>query len=417
MIPMRLHLTSLVCVAGLLVAPALAQTVPLGQSIVSVIANVAPGEGLWLFDRATGASSPITGLVAAGSVGSGVNAIAMDPIDDRIWLGGINNNGNTANQLNWIRLTGSVFSQFQQFATIAPSSPQSIAAIVFDDNANPVFCAGTASVFGGVFRADRRTGVVTSLGAVASGTHNALAKDAAGNIYVGMFGNGQVHVLTKNPDGSFQPPVLFGTVSNTSIFGLAFAPADGIRADEMFVACGGPATPLVSVIPIATGGAGTAVTTTQTLFNWIEYDQRNNDLLLAQTSPDRVIRLARAGGDVVLGNIGSSNIGTPSCLDSNDAFDGQTMVAPMILNGGLGPFDLELSTTAPPGSLVLIGTVAPSVQVLTVGIAGVDGRVFVKFPNLSLGASLPAASFQFLSAWFDSTLTLHLGGTVFWPAL
>ncbi len=414
---MRAHFARLLGTGLLLALPLVAQTVPYGQSVVSVFGNVAPGEGLWFVDRVSGASQSITGLLAAGSVGSGVNAVAIDPIDDRIWLGGMNSNGNTANQLNWVRLTGGVVSQFQQFATITPATAQAIHAIVFDDNANPVFCAGTAAVFGGVFRADRRTGIVTSLGAVASGTHTALAKDSAGNVYVGMFGNGQVHVLAKALDGSLAPPVLFGTVSNPNIAGLTFAPSDGIQPDQLFVVCSGPASPLVSVIPILGGGAGSAVATTQTMLNWIDYDRRHNDLLLAQTSPDRVVRLARGGGDTVLASIGNSNIGTPSCLDTNDGADGEVVAAPMILNGALGPFDLELSTTAPPGSLVLLGTVAPAVQVLTIAVAGPDGRVFVKFPNLTVGVALPPGALQMMAAWFDPSFNLQLGTPVAWPAL
>lgn len=396
----------------------LAQSVPYGQSVISVLGNQAPSEGLFFVDRLTGTSTLLTGLVAAGSAGNGINAIALDPIDDRIWLGGINNNGNTANQLNWIRLTGSTVTQFQQFATIAPTTAVPINAIVFDDNANPIFCAGTAAGLGGVFLANRRSGgPAVNIGAVPSGTHNALAKDSAGNLYVGMFGNGQIHQMLKNPDGSFQPPVPWGTVSNSNIFALAFAPADGVSPDQLFVSCGGPASPLVSVIPVPAGGPGTAVPQTQTILNWIEYDRRNNDLLLVQSSPDRLIRMNRTGGDAIAAVIGNSNVGTPTCLDVNNAVDAEVVVAPMILNGSLGPFDLELGTTAPPGSLVLIGTASPFVAALAVGVADVDGKLFVKFPNLSIASSLAPGSLLFVAAYFDASLNLILGAPVSWPAL
>jgi hypothetical protein len=409
-----LALLPVLCVAG--IAPA--QSVPWRQAVVSVISNVAPSEGIWFVDRATGSSVPITGLLAAGSPGNGISAIAMDPVDDRIWLGGINNNGNTGNQLNWIRCTGTAVTQWTQFATVAMTTSSSINAILFDDNGNPVFCGGTAAGQGGVFRADRRTGgAATLIGAVASGTHNALAKDSAGNLYVGMFGNGQIHQLVKNPDGSFQPPAPWGTVTGVNIFGLAFAPADGVHPDQLFVVVGGPASPLVSVIPVPAGGAGTAVATTQTLLNWVEYDRRQNDLLSVQSAPDRMTAIARGGGDAVVASIGNTNIGTPTALDANDGAEGELVVVPALLNGGVGPFDLEVGMTAPPGSLALIALSAPFVDVLTLGVPAADGRLVWKLPNLALLGPLPPATLQFTAAWFDTGFNLQTGAPVSWPTL
>lgn len=125
----------------------------------------------------------------------------------------------------------------------------------------------------------------------------------------------------------------------------------------------------------------------------------------------------RTGGDAIAAVIGNNNVGTPTCLDVNNAADAEVIVAPMILNGSVGPFDLELGTTAPPGSLVLVGTSAPFVGALAVGVAGVDGRLFVSFPDLTVTGPLAPGSLQFVAAYFDPSFNLILGNPVTWPAL
>jgi hypothetical protein len=92
-------------------------------------------------------------------------------------------------------------------------------------------------------------------------------------------------------------------------------------------------------------------------------------------------------------------------------------VAPMILNGGLGPFDLELGTTAPPGTLALIGLAAPFVNVLGFGIVGANGRISMSIPNITLTGPLAPGSLTFISAYFDFNFNLVIGQPLPWPVL
>ncbi len=395
-------------VAVLATAAALTAQVPYGSSVVGVIGNLAPSEGLFMADRA-GVATPVTGLLAAGSSNLNVNAVALDPIDDRVWI-----TSSTTNQLNWIRILGSTVSQFTQHGTITVNS---LASITFDDNANPLVCGGTA--LAGVFRIDRKLGGAgTIIGAVATGTHNGITKDGAGNLYIGMFGTGQVHMMVKNPNGTYQPPVLHGTTAITSISGIAFAPTDGVNPDELWITTFGAAGNQLFRMPI-TGGAGVPVANTLAGCNWVDYDRSRNDILIAsQAGNDRVFQVNRTTGlDTTLCTLGSGSVGVPASNDANDAPWAGTTVAPMILNGGVGPFDLEVGTTAPPGTLALIGTAFPSVVVLGVALVGADGKLSVNLPNVTLGGPIAPGSLQFIAAYFDVFGNLNIGAPVSWPAL
>ena len=337
----------------------------------------------------------MTGLLAAGSPNQDVHAIAFDPIDDRIWI-----TSSSSNQLNWIRITGTTVSQFTQFGTAAGAL--SLAAVTFDDNANPIACGGTAAA--GVYRFDRRLGGAgTIIGTVAAGTHNGVCRDLTGNLYVGMFGNGQVHVLTKNPDGSYQPPVLLGTVTTTSISGIAFAPTDGINPDEIWVTTFGAAGAQMFKMP-AIGGPGVAIVNSLAGCNWLDYDRNGNDLLVStQAGADRFVQVDRTTGlDTLLSNIQAGSAGVPAGNDVDDTAAGSTRVAPMILNGSVGPFDLELSVTAPVGTLALVGVVAPFTNVLGLAIVGPNGRLSLSLPNLTLPGPVVPGTLQFLSVYSTS---------------
>ena len=389
-------------------AAALVAQVPYGTSVVGVISNVAPGEGLYLADR-LGNNTPVTGLVAAGSSNSNVNAVAFDPIDDRIWI-----TSTTSNQLNWIRISGTTVTQFTQFGT-GPAN--SLSAVTFDDNANPIICQGTAA--GGIFRFDRRLGGAgVNIGTVATGTHNGVCRDGAGNIYTCMFGTGQVHVSLKNPDNSYQPPVLLGTTVTTSLSGITFAPTDGINPDELWLTTFGTAGNQMYKMPLV-GGAGVPIANSLAGCNWIDYDRNANDLLVAtQAGTDRFVQVDRSTGlDTLLSNIQGGNAGVPAGNDVDDTAFAVTRVAPMILNGSTGPFDLELGTTAPVGSLALVGVAAPFVSVLGVGVVGLNGRISVNLPNLTLTGPIAPGSLQFIAVYFDASFNLVIGAPVSWPAL
>jgi hypothetical protein len=352
----------------------------------------------------------VTGIVAAGG-NANVNAIAFDPIDDRIWIG-----SSATNQLNWIRIAGTTVSQHSFFGT-APAT--SINAITFDDNSNPIVCQAVGAA-GGVYRFDRRLGGAgVNIGSVAgSGTHNGICRDPAGNLYIGMFTAASVHKMLKNPDGSFQAPVLVGSTTTTSISGIAFAPSDGPNPDELWITTFGAAGSMLFKMPAA-GGAGVPVANSLTGCNWIDYDRNFNDLLLSsQAGTDRFFQVDRTSGTAVtLSTMGSGSVGTPASNDVDDTAPLVMRVAPMILNGGLGPFDLELGTTAPPGTLALIGLAAPFVNVLGFGIVGANGRISMSIPNITLTGPLAPGSLTFISAYFDFNFNLVIGQPLPWPVL
>lgn len=400
----------LLCVATVLASTtALVAQLPYGSSILGVISPLVPSEGLYIADRA-GGNVAVTGLIAAGSSNQNVNAIALDPIDDRIWIA-----SSSTNQVNWMRIAGTTVVQFSLFGTVPANS---VAAITFDDNSNPLVCQGTAPA-GGVFRIDRKLGGAgVNIGVAASGTHNGVCRDPAGNLYLAQFTAGQAYRMQKNPDGSYQAPVLLGSTATTSQSGIAFAPNDGTNPDELWITTFGVAGNQLFRMPAA-GGPGVAVANTLAGCNWIDYDRNFNDLLLSsQAGTDRFFQVNRTtGADTTLSTMGSGSVGTPASNDVDDTVVASTRVAPMILNGGLGPFDLELSTTAPPGTLALIGIVAPFVNVLAAGVVGPNGRVSFSIPNITLTGPLGAGSLTFISAYFDLAFNLVIGSPVPWPAL
>ncbi len=396
-------------IAALAFAAAAVAQVPYGTSVLGVIGNVAPGEGLYLADRA-GNNTSVTGLVAAGSSNSNVNAVALDPLDDRVWI-----TSSTTNQLNWVRISGATVTQFTQFGTIPGTG---LSAITFDDNANPIVCQGTGTA--GLYRFDRKLGGAgTNIGAVpGTNIHNGVCRDAAGNLYVGLFTAGQVHVFTKNPDGSYQAPVLVGATSTTSISGIAYAPADGVNPEEIWVTTFGAAGAQMFRMPV-TGGPGVPVANSLAGCNWLDYDAAHNDLLVStQAGNDRFVQVDRTTGfDTLLSNILGGSAGVPAGNDVDDTVFGAVRVAPMILNGSVGPFDLELSTTAPAGSLALVGVAFPFVNVVSVGIVGPNGRLYINLPNVNLSGPIAPGTLQFLAAYFDPSFNLVIGAPVSWPAL
>jgi len=399
-----------------LVSSALAQGVPYDQCIVSNFANIAPCEGLMIVSR-TGTVTNVTGLLAAGSAGNGVNAVRMDPIDDRIWLGGINQNGNTPRQVNWCRIgPANTVTQFSQHATV-PGTSTSISAIAFDDNGNPVVTSGTLASGGGVYRVSRSTPAnVTLITQIATGTHNAICRDPAGNMYLGMTG-GAIHKLVKNLDGSFQAPVLLGTIAGApTVSGITWAPI--APNNEVLVTTFGAVGNNVFRLP-ANGGAPVVAPTTFQAPNWIEYDRRHDDFLLASggINPDEVIRMTRANAsNQVCILAAGGDTGSPSFIDSNDDANHDIRAVPMILNGTAAPFNLELCASAPPGDLVFLGMSAPFGQLFGFGVAPANGRVHVTLPNIQ-SAGLPPNIFTFVAASINvSTNALTVGVPLLWPS-
>lgn len=393
---------------GLLLAatPGLRAQVPHASAVVGVISNTLPSEGLWLVDRA-GTTTQVTGLLAAGSVNANVNAVAIDPIDGRIWIG-----SSTTTTLGYVRLTGSTVSQYVPHGTV-PSG--SISGITFDGNGNPV----VSNSANGVVRIDRKFGGSgTVIGTVGSGS-NAITRDFAGNLYVGNGSTGQVHSMARNLDGSYQPMQLLGSTSTTLINGLAYAPADATSPEELWVVTGSTPTSPMFRIPLATGGAGVAVPNALGACNWISYDRTANDVMIVtNTGLDRFGSVDRAtGASTILGSLQAGNVGTPASIDVHDDAFGRIQVAPRILNGAVGPFDLELGAVVPPGSFAFVGVIAPFVSVVASGVVGADGRLAVALPDVTLAGPLAPGSLQFAVAWFDASFQLVIGSTVSWPEL
>lgn len=404
----RLIMSAAACIAA--VSTLSAQNIAYGSSVISVISNVAPSEGLWIADRA-GNCTAVTGIVAAGSPGSGINAVRMDPIDDRIWIGGINSNGNTAGQINYVRLnaTATAVSQWVQHATTGGAS--SVACIEFDDNANPIVGSGS-----GLFRVDRKNGgVATPLTPAPGGTNNGITKDPSGNLYVGVFTGAGVYLLPKNFDGSYGAPVLLGSSPVTSISAVAHVAG---APDEIWISTFGAAGNMLFRMP-ATGGIPVAIANAIPASNWVEYDKRADDVLvLTNTGPDTVQVVDKVFGTATqLCLIQGGNVGVPSAQDANDDVDYVVRTAPSYLNGALGPFDLELGLTVPPSPTILAGVLELNTGIIIgVNFVGADGRFSVKLPNVTLGAPLPPGSLTFVGGSVDLiTGSVTLGSFVPWP--
>ncbi|MEZ5963769.1 MAG: hypothetical protein R3F56_07980 [Planctomycetota bacterium] len=397
----------LVAAGSLLTCAALAQ-VPPRSAIASVIANLAPSEGLWLVDR-SGSCTAITGLGTSGSAGYGVNAVQLDPLDDRIWLGGINSNGNTAGQVNSVMLSGSTVTSFVQHGTTGFAS--SIAALTFDDNGNPVAATGT-STSGGVVLIPRSGGVGTVLATIGTTqTHNAICRDPAGNLYIGMFGSGEVHKMIKNPDCTYQPPVLLGVVPITSVSGIEWCPG---TPDQVFVTTFGVAGNALFKLP-ATGGAAVVASATVGSLNAAEYDRAVGDFwsVTAGIDPDNVSTITKAGVETIVCGLQGGSVGSPSGIDTSDCADAETNLLPQCVRPGQ-QITFEFGTCCQPGDAAGVFMVSPAVVPLLIGTAGANGRLSGSFPLVVPGGIAPG-SFTFISACLDQSGQLTVGRPTPWP--
>ncbi len=402
------------------VASGAAQGVPRYEAVVSIVANINGSEGLWLASRSR-ACAAISGLAAAGSAGFGVSSVQLDPCDDRIWLGGINSNGNTTGQVNSIRINGTAAaggvvapSSFVQHAIVPSGS--SVAGITFDDNGDPIVVSGSSRA-GGVFRINRCApgAAAVLIGQVPSGTHNAICRDLRGNLYVGMFGVGQVWCMTKNPDCTYAAPVLHGTVPVTSVSGIEWCPDSG--GGQLFITTFGVVGNAIFKMPATPcGGGGVAVVASATVgsLNYNDYDVNNNDFWQcgAGVDPDLVETMTVAGVNTLVCTLGGGSVGLPSCIDVSDCVNAETGAIPDCpARGSL--ICLDLSTCCNPGDLAVIHLISPVSVPIIIAPVGPNGRLSVKF-NVTLPPGFPAGALVFASACVSAT-GLNIGPFKRWP--
>jgi hypothetical protein len=310
---MRLALTvgGTAVLAGALVAQN--SGVPRGQAIFSIIGNVAPSQGLWLAARPT-TCTPVTGLVAAGAAGAGVNCVQLDPVDDRIWYGGINfaPDVSTAGQVNWIRIDSgtNTVTAFTQHGNIG-NFVDAVHGIAFDDNGNPVCCFGNAAATSGVRTVSRNGGGVgvPLIGTpIAGGIHNAICRDPAGNLYHGLFLNGQIWKSVKNPDCTYAAPVMLGTVPVTPVAAMDWCPPNNLIIGT-FGAAGNAIFRMAD-----TGGAAVVLSPTARDTNSIDFDPRVGDLwtVTAGINPDSVNTMTKQGAETLVCQPQGGNVGSPA---------------------------------------------------------------------------------------------------------
>jgi hypothetical protein len=384
--------------------------VPRGRAIVSVISNLGASQGLWLAARG-GTCVAVTGLAAAGSPGFGVNAVQLDPVDDRIWLGGINSNGNTAGQVNWCRIDNStnIVTQWSAHGTVAGGA--SVTGLAFDDDGNPIASTGTAT--GGVFRISRSAGgagVLLPGYPRPTGTHNAVARDASGNLYVGMFTTGEIYKSVKNADCTYAAAVLLGAVVPNSVAALEWCPPNNV-----IIGTFGTAGSAVFRMP-DTGGAATVLSATARDTNGIEYDARAGDLwtVTAGLNPDDVKLMSKLGVETPVCTLQPPDVGSPSWVDTCDCpGDALSNVIPQCALTGT-PFTLEVGTCCPPGDLGVVFLLTFNLP-LVVGAVGGNGRISGSFPNLVLPLGTQPGSLQFISACLGSQF--QIGPVTPWPAV
>jgi hypothetical protein len=262
---------------------ALAQ-IPRGSVIMSQFANLPPMEGLLLVTRG-GIVTPVTGL-AANPRGADVNAIKLDPIDNRVWVGGIN--ALSSGRLHYLTIAGSTVAGVTQHGPML--NPGSISGIAFDVNCNPVVSTNTlnaTSTTTGVFRIHRTTGVATQIAGgpingwpFQPGVANAVCSDPRGNIYFcanGAATGGPIYSLAAP---NYATPVMEGWCvppsSILTIGGLTWAPDTASPRGAIWWAMLDPVTIVGKLVLSATPPvAGVAVITnppSTSPYNWIEYD-------------------------------------------------------------------------------------------------------------------------------------------------
>jgi len=408
-----------------LVSTAAAQ-VGRGEAIVSQFANLAPMEGLLKVNR-NGTATPVTGLALTARASNDINSIQLDPVNNRIWIGGITA---SAGRLDSFEVSAAnAVVNFAANGNIGTGG--SIAAITFDDNGNPILASGTISTVGtgGIFKVDRKTSTVTRIVGGATwpglaGTANAISRDATGNLYLGVAGSAQIWRIPADANGNYTvAPVLLGTSTPTSpqttISAVEYAPAAGTRPARVWWTTFGAAGQAVGYLP-ATGGASTAVGTIggNNAPNWIDYDELVGDFWITTggINPDEIYRMDHAGVHALIAQVPPAGAnGSPSASDANDCPAGEVNIVPNFMAIPTATFDLEMGTCCVPGEVAAVALVSPAFLLISNGIVGTDGRIHVKIPNLTLAAGTPGI-LTFQAACINRVgPVLRLGAPKRWP--
>jgi hypothetical protein len=405
--------------------------VPRGSAIVSNFNNLAPMEGLLLVTRA-GVTTVVTGL-AANPRGPDLNSVKLDPIDNRVWTGGIN--AASSGRLHYLTVAGTTV------AGVTQHGPQinagSIAGIAFDANCNPVVCTGAisaASATTGVFRIHRTTGALTQIAGgpvngwpFPTGTANCITSDPAGNIYFGVtvgtapmqapiYSIAAPNYTTVVFEGWCVPPSNNTTISGMTwapdaasprgaIYWTTFAASTGVPVGKLILS----ATPPVASVAIASGLTNAA--------NWIEYDNDVGDfwLVTGGIDPDTIYTMPPAGGVVQRALVPPGGLNsTPSCIDVNDCPPGRLTISPAYVPVPPAPFTAEIGVCCEAGDTAVYGIISPLVLILGVAVAGPDGRVWASYPNINLPPGTPGA-LTFLAGCVNTTGQVTLTSPVSWP--
>jgi hypothetical protein len=395
--------------------------IPHGDAILSAFSSSAPLEGLAAVKRSPATITPITGLGATARGNNDVNSIQLDPVDRRVWIGGISA---SAGRLDNFTLNGNAVTSLVAVGTL--SSMASVSAIAFDINGNAVCSSGQINTTGGLFRVHRKTNAVTRIAGGSnwsgqSGICNALCSDAGGNLYFGITGTPTtVYRLSPGNDGTYAgAPLTVGTIfppsSSDIISSLAFAPAGAQRLPRLWWTTFGLRGTALGYLE-GSNAIAQGIIGEETALNGLDYSPLSDDFwgVTAGVDPDNVMTLNHTGAHTVLSPLPPGGLnGSPSAIDANDIPFGKLTVLPQFLDGTI--FDFEAGTTCPPGQIGGILITAPTTFVLTTATAGVDGRVFVKFPNVAVARGTPN-SITFQAVCFNPTSGLITFGTpVTWP--
>ncbi len=409
---------------AVVLAASLSAQVPPGAAVMSNISNVAPMEGVLLVTRA-GTATPITGLALTARASHEINSIQLDPVDDRVWIGGISP---VVGRVDTFTVAGTAVANFTAIGNTGNGG--SISGIAFDLNGNAMCSSGTLSTTGtgGIFRADRQTNAITRLvgGAtwpfLGTGTANCVCTDPSGNLYFGQTLNASIYMLAPGPNGDYSGvPVLVGVAlppsSSATISSVEYAPANGARPAILWWTTFGAAGTAIGTMALPAGPA-VAVGPSPFAPNWVDYDALNDDFWLINggINPDVVMTMNHLGAQTLVAQVPPAGVnGSPSAIDANDCRPGTTTILPQFVPSPGGAVRVEIGTCCPPGSIGGVAIISPTVATLVVGNAGADGRIFASFPGVFLAAGTPN-TVTLISACFNpATGVLTVGQPVTWP--
>ena len=397
--------------------------IPHGDAILSNFNNETPMEGLALVKRNPATITPLTGLGATSRANADVNAIQLDPCDNRVWIGGINA---SAGRIDTFTVTGTTVTSLTAVGNTNVGA--SVSGIAFDVNGNIVCTSGTITTTGGLFRVNRKTNAITRLLGGTSwsgqaGTCNCVSSDDAGNLYFAVTSSGTpgtVYQLAPGINGDYSgAPFTVGTVSPPSssnvVSSLAFAPANGLRPARVWWTTFGSAGTAVGYF---TGGVATPAGNLggDTALNWLDYSPLTDDFwgVTSGNDPDTVFGINHAGASTQITQLPTSGVnGSPSAIDVNDKPFTSLTILPQYLAASV--FDFEACTTCPSGNIGGILIVSPAVILLTTGTANASGRVSVKFPNVAVARGTPGAITLQAACFNPTSGQITLGSLVPWP--